>query len=417
MAIATLGAMMAVSCKGKEDGPAQKPVVTESMYSVTANAETGEVVFKFNEAGLSPYWTVMDPKGTKTTFTDREVVKNFEINGEYNGTIAAFGQAGESDPVSFTFTIAIPVDPTISETEVFLMSTKWRLYHFGYCADESVDWWDWEAGPVPGEVADDVLTFGKDGVFTLNQGDNTIIYNDQKGGITSVTLTGKEKWSYVTEGDAEFVQFLDGGFPGMVADDKGFNGRYAIREITENSFRLYYHQPEVAQYFYLTLVPEDYVEPAVSIEDATAAISGKSFSIAAYGWWGEGWEWFEEPVPANCVDDVITFKTDGSLVLNLGETPAIYNDGWTGPEMPWTVTGKETWALGTDESGVVVEFANGGFPLMLAGNHVEEGNPELTFGLDAHWTVAGIDDEGAVRLEIYQPFNGQWLTVFLAPAD
>lgn len=417
MILVALGALTVVSCNGKKEEPVQKPVVTESMYSVTANSETGEVVFKFNENSLSPYWTVVDPNGTKTTFTDREVVKTFEVNGDYNGSIAAFGQAGESEPVAFTFTIAIPKDPTLSDTEIFLMANNWKPYHYGYCADATVEWWDWEAGPVPGNSADDVLTFGKDGVFTLNLGDDKLVFNDEKGGKTDFAMTGNEKWAYVKDGDVEYIQFSNGGFPSMLGDNKGVNAKYEIRDTTENSFRLYYHQPEVAQYFYITFVPEDYVEPSMTEEKAMAALSGKTFYPSSYGWWGTGWEWFTN-VEAQCADDTITFGDKGTLVLNLGETPQIYNDGIDGGKMDWTVTGKETWSVVTVDGTVVIRFANGGFPLMLAGAHVEASNPDFTLGLNADWTVTSIDSDGVVRLDIVQPFyEDQWMTIFLAPVE
>ena len=53
---------------------------------------------------------------------------------------------------------------------------------------------------------------------------------------------------------------------------------------------------------------------------------------------------------------------------------------------------------------------------MLAGkNGVPQDDPDYHFGLNAKWNVASIDESGVVRMEIFQSFNEQWLTVFLAP--
>ena len=105
---------MTVSCAQKEDPTPEKPVVTDEMYAVEADAETGVVVFTFKGANLNPYWTVVDPKGTKETFTDIQVTKTYEVNGVYTGSIVAFGQGGQSDPVEFSFTIALPEGEALS---------------------------------------------------------------------------------------------------------------------------------------------------------------------------------------------------------------------------------------------------------------------------------------------------------------
>ena len=107
MTLATLGTLLAAACnKNKKDEPLpEKPTVTADMYTVTANAQTGEVVFKFTAEGLSPFWTVTEPSGQKTTFTDREVTKTYTAKGVYNGTLIAYGTGGQSDPAPFSFMI------------------------------------------------------------------------------------------------------------------------------------------------------------------------------------------------------------------------------------------------------------------------------------------------------------------------
>ena len=76
MTLAALASLFVLSCGKKDNTPdtkPEKPVVTADMYSVNADAESGVVVFKFTANGLSPFWTVVEPGGNKTTFTDREV--------------------------------------------------------------------------------------------------------------------------------------------------------------------------------------------------------------------------------------------------------------------------------------------------------------------------------------------------------
>ena len=53
---------------------------------------------------------------------------------------------------------------------------------------------------------------------------------------------------------------------------------------------------------------------------------------------------------------------------------------------------------------------------MLAGDGDDPASPNYHLGLNAKWTVTSIVD-GTVRLDIYQDFNEQWLTVFLSPVE
>ena len=66
----TIGALLAVSCAkngGNETMP-QRLAVTEDMYSVTADAETGEVRYSFTADALQAFWTVTEPSGMTTSF-------------------------------------------------------------------------------------------------------------------------------------------------------------------------------------------------------------------------------------------------------------------------------------------------------------------------------------------------------------
>ena len=268
MTFAALGALLAVSC-GKNDGNTilPKPVVTADMYSVTVHSETGDVDFAFTGDALSSFWTVVEPVGITTCFNGREVTKTFKSNGVYECTLIAYGKAGQSDPVPFTFTIEGLVPP---------MS------------------------------------------------------------------------------DAE--------------------------------------------------------------KAAVEALTGKTFYASAYGWWGEGWEWFEEPIEEYTADDRITFGADGSLTITQGETLRICNDGVPGGE-EYVVEGQGKWRVVTEDDVVKVQFVDGGFPLMLAGSGGSPEDPNYHLGLNAMWTVTSIDEDGTVRMDIYQAFNEQWFTVFLSPVE
>jgi len=422
----TFVALGTLSC-GKDDEkdtPAEKPVITEDMYSVTANGETGEVVFAFLSDALSPFWTVIDPTGNKTTFTDRNVTKTFKTKGLYKGNLIAYGTGGQSNPVEFNFSIGsyIPVDPSLSPTENVLVSQTWKLYRYGYYSEEWSDEDNAKLGnlPIPSCAADDRMIFEKGGAFKLDQGADKTVYNDGiTGGIQEgVVVTGNEKWAYVKDGDTEYIQFSNGGFPGMLGDEGGINGRYKILDVTSDSFRLFYDQE--GQWFFVTLVYEGYydgpVHTEVTEESAKAALSGKTFQVNHFGWWGEGWEYFDDPVPEYTADDTITFGADGSLTIDQGETAHIYNDGVSEGE-DYTVEGPGKWKIVKEVGAVMVSFSNGGFPLMLAGKSgVAEDDPLYHYGLNEKWTVASIED-GTVRVEIYQNFNDQWLTVFLSPIN
>jgi len=434
MTVAALcAALAACGDKGKENQPAGKPVVTPEMFSVTANAETGVVIFQFLEASLNPFWTVKDPNNASITFTDRNVTKTFELKGLYSGTLVAFGSAGQSDPVEFNFVVGNSEwDPNLSYTENVLMANTWRPYYIGWWGGEGDEYWDWE-DKAPGYLFDDRIVFKKGGAIEWNQAETFKIYDDSDDAV-DFTFSGNEKWAYVAEAGKEYIQFSDGGFPGIRGDAGAVNGKYMITNVTANSISLNYYEAENEQWIYVTLAPEDWVEPApstdVSVEAAQTALSGKKFEIADLGWWGEGWEYFtvveEGELPSYMLGDFITFKADGSLLIELSKNDApveeggesvsrIYNDGVKGGEV-FSPTGNEKWEVVSDAGVTKVSFSDGGFPLVLAGTG-EPGTEFYHFGMDAKWTVNSISEDGIVRLDIFQTFTGeQWLAVCLIPA-
>ena len=123
-----------------------------------------------------------------------------------------------------------------------MISQAWKPYTIVYYGGEGDSYWEWDSESVPESAADDRLTFKKDGEFVLNLGENTTIYHDMNAEFAGVTVTGAEKWAYVVENGAEYIQFSEGGFPGMLADDEGINAKYEIRNVMSGK-RLVFNQP------------------------------------------------------------------------------------------------------------------------------------------------------------------------------
>ena len=435
MTLLAMGMLLALSCNKNTTAPtpAEKPVVTADMYSVTANAETGAVVFKFTGTGLSPFWTVVDPAGTKATFTDREVTKTYTIRGKYTGNLIAYGDGGQSDPVTFELTIGT-TDPSLSATENILVSNTWKIRYFGWAGVDPEDGpWD-SHEKVPAQAAGIRMQFKKGGAFVLDLGGATQTYNDDVTGgwQDAVTVTGNEKWSYVKEDDQEFIQFSDGGFPGMLGGNDAINAKHLISDLTDDSFTLSYLQSE-EQCFYVALVPDYFEEPAAEVPTAAAAkeaLSGKTFQVSDLGWSGpvdDYWESFcmeiDGEIPAIMTNDTITFGADGSLTITLGvddpkeeggeASARIYNDGVAGGE-EYVVEGSPKWSIVEENGAAFVQFADGGFPLALAGENDDTSNPNYHWGLNGKWAVFSII-EGTVRLNIFQSWSGQYMDVCLSP--
>lgn len=443
MTIAALGAMF-VACGDKNNSgvPEGKPVITPEMYSVTANAETGVVVFQFLNDNLSPFWSVKDPNNQEITFTDRNVTKTFELKGLYSGSLIAFGAAGQSDPAEFNFVVGnSDWDPNLSYTQNVLLVNTWKPYYLGWYGGEGEDYWSWRE-KVDTYLADDRVVFKKDGKLEWNQNGTFQVYNDEVG-MEDYSFTGNEGWAYLKEGEKEYMQFSNGGFPGIKGNDSSINGKFEITDVTATSVSLLIciGGEDPNYHMYLTLVPEDWEEPEPSIvtdvteEEAIAALSGKKFALSDLGWWGgvpdtdTYWDYFtvpnEEVLPAYMLGDYITFGADGSLSydLKLDDPIAdggssghfIYNDGVGGIDC--AISGSEKWSVITEASVTKVSFSGGGFPLVIAGKDDNSSDPDYWFGRDGKWTISSIDVDGTVRLEIFQSFNEQWLTILLTPVS
>ena len=219
------------------------------------------------------------------------------------------------------------------------------------------------------------------------------------------------EWSSWSEDGVNYLG-ISGGYLLVMVQENLEWAMYQIKELTES--RLVVETVSWDGTWTLVFVSENFVEDPVE-SGVAAALSGKTFGVSRFGWWGTGWEYFDDPVPESTAEDRIAFNTDGTLTIDLGENLTIYNDG--GVRM-WSVTGTETWTVQSDDTGEYVKFDNGGFPLMLAGQgDVTADDPTYNWGLNGQWTVTSIE-EGTVRLDIYQEWTGdQWFTVFLTPVE
>lgn len=266
MTIAALGALLAVSC-GKDNGNTilPKPVITEDMYSVAVNMETGEVVFSFTADAMSAFWTVNEPVGITTSFNGREVTKSFRNNGLYTCSLIAYGKSGQSDPFPFSFTIEGLVPPMTEEETAAMEALSGKTF----CASAYGWWgegWEWFEEPIEEYTADDRITFGADGTLTITQGETLRIYNDCVPGGEEYTVEGPAKWRIVTdEGDVK-VQFVDGGFPLMLAGmgenpsdlnyHYGLDAMWTVTSIAEDgTVRLDICQAPIEQWFTVFLTP------------------------------------------------------------------------------------------------------------------------------------------------------------------
>ena len=364
--------------------PLEPPVITSDMFSVTADDATMTVSFVFNAADLTPFWKVNAPDGTAVDLganvRNPNFSMTFQTKGLYSGSVIGFGAAGQSAPVQFTFSLGGSdvsiTDPDKSITWNILVSKTWKLSKYGYWGP------DWEEADnklslgVPSMLADDRLTFGKDGKFTLDLGANKTLYDDSAtGGVPTFTptATGNEKWELKKDGDAEYVQFSGGGFPSMLFGEGSVNARWDIYSADANQVRIQYQFSE-GEFIVLFLVdentstgPENPDAGKVDAATVEAFIKGKSFKPSRYGWWGEGWDALDNDVPEFIKDDKYTFSADGKFVMDLGEDNHVLND--RGPEggEEYTPTGKETWEIKSDSQAAYISFGGGGFPGAIAG--------------------------------------------------
>ena len=102
------------------------------------------------------------------------------------------------------------------------------------------------------------------------------------------------------------------------------------------------------------------------------------WKVANLGNLRDGKETMYNGVNEVTIDDEIAFNRDYSLTISRGDTPLVYNDrvkseNW----VEYPVTGKESWVLIEDGGKAVLEFSNGGFPLVLKDENGIDGTYEV----------------------------------------
>lgn len=133
-------------------------------------------------------------------------------------------------------------------------------------------------------------------------------------------------------------------------------------------------------------------------------LTARSWKIADYGWYGDGWEALGNQVPDFNADDILTFHENHAFSLDTGDTPKIYRDD--SQEFEYTPTGNETWMLLEDGANVSIQFGGGGFPGMLPDDS----------GINGLWSATVLTDT-EIRLEFWQEDKEQYLVVILGPSD
>lgn len=109
--------------------------------------------------------------------------------------------------------------------------------------------------------------------------------------------------------------------------------------------------------------------------------------------------------PASVVGDFITFKSDGSVEMDLGEASDTYNNT-TYEAQTVQMTGKESWEIVKEGDVTYVQFGGNAFPLMIADNT----------GIGGKYSVVSISESEMVLEYPYEGEEGpSVLGIFLQP--
>lgn len=434
LAAAFAATVLFVACNDKKDTQElSAPVITNDMWSVTVDGNT--VHFTFAASGdLSPFWKVSAPNGTAVDLgadvRSSDFTKTFEVNGLYSGTLVAFGSAGQSAPVNFTFSIGGSnvdiTDPGKSTFWNILVSKTWKLASYGY--------WGPEWAPekiklgldIPACLADDRLTFKADGTFVLDPGDNATLYDDSAtGGIPTFTPASKTggKWETKKDGSTEYIQFSQGAYPSMLFGEGSVNARYDIDPTTDaNQVRIQYQYSE-GEFIVLVLVDKDTQtggggggSAELNPDTVRSIITSKSWNFTCVYWFGDEWgDWGSDNAVGDYATYVYTFASDGKFNMDLKGKNVLPNDG-NADGFAYTPTGNETWEIKAEGKKVYIQFGGGGVPGYVAGKaKVDSSDPLYNYGVNGKWLVYDAT-ASELKLAILQEWNSQWVGVSLKPA-
>lgn len=404
-----LALFAATACNDDTEGMGDKPTVNEDMFKVYVDAEDGNLVhFSFTARKLSPYWEVELPGGTQT-YSDCEFTLTLS-RGEYNGYLTAYGRGGRSERYPFTFTVTA-LDPSYrllcgkDNDKVWVWdrygeaidATTQRI--FGYLWGEpwqKNSWFNPTADLEAYGILDSKIAFRNEGQFIFTPDADGKVWVDgggwgdvEKAGKASWTATGNESWAFTENGGKRYIQFAGGAFPGLIADPAGVDAAYEIVELTENRLCLRWWRGE-GDGIEFNFCPEGYIgedptpptppdppTPPV-VKDITPLPDGapEYALLTAHPWVADnkfGYLYDAEDLydtPTQALDEVLTFKTDGSMTLE--SDGDVYADDGNG-HFQYTPTGNEAYVLGKNDAGqLCVQFKGGGFPILRANEAVDQ---------------------------------------------
>ena len=114
------------------------------------------------------------------------------------------------------------------------------------------------------------------------------------------------------------------------------------------------------------------------------------------------------PNPEACDGDSITFKSDGTVELNLGEASDTYN-AQTYETQVIQLTGDETWTLVKEGEDSFIQFGGKAFPLILGDNNSIGGKFQVVHVTEVEMLleIAYESDEGPAALGVYLQPKGK----------
>ncbi|MCM1070866.1 MAG: hypothetical protein NC210_03790 [[Clostridium] fimetarium] len=410
-ALCCLCALLATTaCSDDTAGMGDKPAVSDNMFKVYVDDEDGNIVhFSFTAAKLSPYWEIELPGGIQT-YSDRDFTLTMS-RGVYTGYLTAYGRGGRSERYQFSFEVTA-LDPSYrllcgkDDDKVWV----WDRYGeaidaatqriFGYLWGEpwqKNSWFNPTADLEAYGILDSKIAFRNEGAFIFTPDADGKVWVDgggwgdvEKAGKASWTPTGNESWAFTESAGKRYIKFGGGAFPGLIADPAGIDAEYEIVELTDTRLCLRWWRGE-GDGIEFNFCPEGYVgetptppsepeppTPPAPVTDIIPLPAGAPeyalltahpwVADSKYGYLYEVEDLYDTPTQA--LDEVLTFKADGSMTLD--SDGDVYADAGNG-HFPYTPSGSESYVLGKNDAGqLCVQFKGGGFPILRATEEVDQ---------------------------------------------
>lgn len=259
-------------------GPA--PTADEIAYAVKVSESNPNIVeFNFENQKATPYWIFTMLTGSEETSIDRSFTKKFVWAGDYQASIQMYDRGGLSEPKTFTINIA-QTDPEVCTDRKNVALTGgceskktwvWDAATPGHlgCGSPDVNVPDWYSAAANEKVGtglyDDELVFelSAQSSFNLLAHDSILVnesaaktmdpINYPDGATANVTVAYKQPlgqtWTFVSNGEKEYIQFGEGAFPSYVANPDALGGKYEILELTDKILYLRWANNNIAWYY------------------------------------------------------------------------------------------------------------------------------------------------------------------------